>query len=102
MEGEAMKPPDTPFPRHWLYYIVLKIVVIAGAVSLALWYYGYWSGQGAELGPSTSLSVRSHAARRRADERRRLHARRQAGDRQDAGRARHRLCRRRLSWRQSD
>ena len=24
-----------------------KIVVIAGAVSLALWYYGYWSGQGA-------------------------------------------------------
>jgi hypothetical protein len=47
MEGEAMRPPDTPFPRHWLYYIVLKVVVIAGAVALALWYYGYWSGQGA-------------------------------------------------------
>jgi hypothetical protein len=47
MEGEAMKRPDTPFPRHWLYYIVLKIVVIAGAVALALWYYGYWSGHGA-------------------------------------------------------
>jgi hypothetical protein len=42
-----MKRPDTPFPRHWLYYIVLKIVVIAGAVALALWYYGRWSGQGA-------------------------------------------------------
>jgi hypothetical protein len=42
-----MKRPDTPFPRHWLYYIVLKIVVIGGAVALALWYYGYWSGQGA-------------------------------------------------------
>jgi hypothetical protein len=47
MEGEAMKRPDTPFPRHWLYYIVLKVVVITGAVALALWYYGYWSTQGA-------------------------------------------------------
>ncbi|HEY2138247.1 MAG TPA: hypothetical protein VGH49_20345 [Xanthobacteraceae bacterium] len=42
-----MKRPDTPFPRHWLYYIVLKVVVIAGAVALALWYYGYWSRSGA-------------------------------------------------------
>ena len=24
-----MDRPDTPFPRHWLYYIVLKIVLIA-------------------------------------------------------------------------
>jgi hypothetical protein len=30
-----MKPPDTPFPRHWLYYIVTKIVVI-GARRAAL------------------------------------------------------------------
>jgi hypothetical protein len=42
-----MKRPDTPFPRHWLYYIVLKIVVIAAAVMLALYYYGYWTPHGA-------------------------------------------------------
>ena len=47
VEGEAMKRPDTPFPRHWLYYIVLKIVVIAGAVALGpVATYGYWTGQG--------------------------------------------------------
>jgi hypothetical protein len=37
-----MKRPDTPFPRHWLYYIVIKIVVIVVAVLLALRYFGYW------------------------------------------------------------
>lgn len=37
-----MKRPDTPFPRHWLYYIVLKIAVIAVAVALSLKYLGYW------------------------------------------------------------
>ena len=37
-----MKRPDTPFPRHWLYYIVIKIVVIAVAVLVALRYFGYW------------------------------------------------------------
>jgi hypothetical protein len=31
-----MTKPDTPFPRHWLYYIVLKYGVIALAVILAL------------------------------------------------------------------
>jgi hypothetical protein len=35
-----MKPPETPFPRHWLYYIAIKIVVIAAAVLIALSYYG--------------------------------------------------------------
>ena len=35
-----MKRPDTPFPRHWLYYIVLKIALIAAAVALALYVYG--------------------------------------------------------------
>jgi hypothetical protein len=30
-----MDKPDTPFPRHWLYYIVLKYGVIAVAVLLA-------------------------------------------------------------------
>ena len=42
-----MKRPDTPFPRHWLYYIVLKIVIIAAAVALALVYYGHWIPHGA-------------------------------------------------------
>ncbi len=37
-----MKRPDTPFPKHWLYYIVLKIVVLAGAVALVLKLYGLW------------------------------------------------------------
>jgi hypothetical protein len=37
-EGEhAMTKPDTPFPRHWLYYIALKYAVIAAAVLLALY-----------------------------------------------------------------
>ena len=37
-----MSRPDTPFPRHWLYYIVLKIALLAGAVALALKLYGMW------------------------------------------------------------
>ncbi|MGY4290003.1 hypothetical protein ACVWXO_009269 [Bradyrhizobium sp. LM2.7] len=37
-----MKRPDTPFPRHWLYYIVLKILLLAAAVALALKLYGMW------------------------------------------------------------
>lgn len=35
-----MKRPDTPFPRHWLYYLVLKIVVIVAALALALYVFG--------------------------------------------------------------
>jgi hypothetical protein len=35
-----MDRPDTPFPRHWLYYIFIKLVVLAAAVALALWYFG--------------------------------------------------------------
>jgi len=35
-----MTKPDTPFPRHWLYYIVLKFVVLAAAIVLALWWFG--------------------------------------------------------------
>lgn len=38
-----MEKPDTPFPRHWLYYIVLKIVVIVIAVGLALYLFGFFS-----------------------------------------------------------
>jgi hypothetical protein len=37
-----MKRPDTPFPRHWLYYIALKIAIIAVAIALALKYYEFW------------------------------------------------------------
>jgi hypothetical protein len=33
---------ETPFPRHWLYYIGLKVVVIAIAVAVALKFLGYW------------------------------------------------------------
>ncbi len=29
--------PDTPFPRHWFYYIVLKYALIAAAVVVALY-----------------------------------------------------------------
>ena len=31
-----MTKPDTPFPRHWRYYIFIKWGVIVGAVILAL------------------------------------------------------------------
>ena len=35
-----MTKPDTPFPRHWLYYMILKFAVLAAAVALALYFYG--------------------------------------------------------------
>ncbi len=39
-EGERpMSKPNTPFPRHWLYYITLKFVVIAAAIVLAIYIY---------------------------------------------------------------
>ena len=37
-----MTKPDTPFPWHWLYYIGLKLVLIAGAVALVTKLYGMW------------------------------------------------------------
>ncbi len=37
-----MTKPDTPFPKHWRYYIVLKWVVIAAAVAIALKLFGVW------------------------------------------------------------
>ncbi len=36
MGDRPMSRPDTPFPKHWRYYIVLKWAVIAVAVVLAL------------------------------------------------------------------
>src|SRR5262245_52662643 len=35
--AQAMEKPDTPFPKHWLYYIVLKYAVTAAAVATALY-----------------------------------------------------------------
>ncbi len=37
-----MSKPDTPFPKHWLYYIVLKVMVIAAALAIALKLFGVW------------------------------------------------------------
>jgi hypothetical protein len=31
-----MKGPETPFPRHWLYYLILKYAVIVAAVVITL------------------------------------------------------------------
>jgi hypothetical protein len=38
-----VKKPDTPFPRHWLYYIVLKygVLFVALAVSVYVLYRMY-------------------------------------------------------------
>jgi hypothetical protein len=32
-----MKRTDSPFQRHWLYYIILKYAVIAAAAVVALY-----------------------------------------------------------------
>jgi hypothetical protein len=32
-----MKRTDSPFQRHWLYYLILKYTVIAVAVVVALY-----------------------------------------------------------------
>jgi hypothetical protein len=37
-----MSRPETPFPRHWLYYIILKVAIIAVALALATKYFGVW------------------------------------------------------------
>jgi hypothetical protein len=31
-----MERPETPFPRHWLYYVILKYAVIAAAVIITM------------------------------------------------------------------
>jgi hypothetical protein len=35
-----MSKPDTPFPRHWLYYIALKFAILAAAIILTLYAFG--------------------------------------------------------------
>jgi hypothetical protein len=37
-----MKRLDTPFPRHWRYYVALKLAVIAIAAAIVLKLVGYW------------------------------------------------------------
>jgi hypothetical protein len=37
-----MSKPDTPFPKHWLYYIAIKLLLLAAAVALVLKLYGFW------------------------------------------------------------
>jgi hypothetical protein len=37
-----MEEPDTPFPRHWVYYIAIKLVILLAAAAFALRYFGYW------------------------------------------------------------
>jgi hypothetical protein len=37
-----MSRPDTPFPKHWRYYIAIKWALIVGAVALALKLVGVW------------------------------------------------------------
>jgi len=32
-----MKRSDSPFQRHWLYYLILKYTVIAAAALIALY-----------------------------------------------------------------
>jgi hypothetical protein len=32
-----MTKPDTPFPRHWLYYIIVKYAVLVAAVLITLY-----------------------------------------------------------------
>jgi hypothetical protein len=34
-----MTKPDTPFPRHWLYYIALKFAILIAAVLLGLFIF---------------------------------------------------------------
>jgi hypothetical protein len=33
---------DLPFPRRWIAYIAIKLVVLAVLVGVALKYYGLW------------------------------------------------------------
>jgi hypothetical protein len=35
-----MKPPETPFPHHWMYYIALKLVILVIAAAIALYVFG--------------------------------------------------------------
>ena len=36
-EGAPAMKPETPFPRHWLYYILLKYGVLIAALGITLY-----------------------------------------------------------------
>jgi hypothetical protein len=36
-----MKPPQTPFPRHWLYYVILKLCILLAVLALAWHLFGW-------------------------------------------------------------
>ncbi len=37
-----MTKPDTPFPKHWRYYIEIKWLLIVAAIALALKLVNVW------------------------------------------------------------
>ncbi len=37
-----MTKPDTPFPKHWRYYIAVKWLLILAAIALALKLVNVW------------------------------------------------------------
>ncbi len=37
-----MTKPDTPFPKHWRYYIAVKWLLIVAAIALALKLVNVW------------------------------------------------------------
>lgn len=37
-----MTRPDTPFPKHWRYYIAIKWLLIVAAIALALKLVNVW------------------------------------------------------------
>ena len=37
-----MTKPDTPFPKHWRYYIAIKWLLIVEAIALALKLVNVW------------------------------------------------------------
>ncbi|EKS42215.1 MAG: sestrin [Afipia birgiae] len=37
-----MTKPDTPFPKHWRYYIAIKWLLIVAAIALALKLVNVW------------------------------------------------------------
>ena len=37
-----MTKPDTPFPKHWRYYIAIEWLLIVAAIALALKLVNVW------------------------------------------------------------
>ncbi|MCT8971013.1 hypothetical protein [Microbaculum marinisediminis] len=39
-EGKHTWHDDTPFPKRWIGYVAIKVIVLAVAVGLGLWWAG--------------------------------------------------------------